>query len=394
MNLENRLDPGLPEPGGESVGEGREPTGKLESWARSLAFDLVGVARALPGIEEERYREWLGLGYHAEMEYLERSAERRVAPAQVLPGVRSVIMLGVAYGPARSRTVAKLGGRIARYAQGDDYHDVLLPRVRELEDRIRSRYPGATSRGYVDTGPILEKVWAQRAGLGWIGKNACLITPRFGSWVLLASILTTVEFEPSDPHPMRCGTCNDCVPACPTGAIVEPQVVDSRRCISYTTIEHRGPIPEEMRADTGDWLFGCDVCQEVCPWNRDYTPGTLEALMAREPISSITADDLIGLEEEAWWKLRRNSPIARPKRRGMVRNASVVLANRGDAGAVEGLIRALADPDPVIRAEAVAGLKRVGSERALEAIRAHLEREKEALVRAEFEGSVTDERSA
>ena len=217
------------------------------------------------------------------------------------------------------------------------------------------------SRTFVDTGPVLERAWAERAGVGWIGKNANLISRERGSWLLLGEVLSAAELEPDPgPHPDFCGTCTKCLEACPTGAIVEPGVVDSNRCISYWTIEHRGPIPEERRAGIGDWIFGCDVCQDVCPWNASFaTTSGGDALRRRDDLRGLDAAEILGLDETAFRARYSGTPLMRAKWEGMRRNAAIVLGNRRDPAAIPALERALDDPDPVLRSHAAWALTRV-----------------------------------
>jgi len=329
--------------------------------AREAGFDLAGIAAAAPRHAdgaEEGYRRWIDAGMHASMGYLQRGLEKRIDPERVLPGVRSVIVLAVSYGCDATDRPAP-GLRISRYALGRDYHEILLPRVRRLEAALHEREPASRSRGYVDTGPVLEKVWAWRAGLGWIGKNGCLITTGFGSWVFLAVVLTTLDLEPSEPHPDRCGTCSDCLPSCPTRAIVEPRIVDARRCISYSTIEHRGAIDEAMRGACGDWLVGCDLCQEVCPWNTGAATTEDPAFAPREVWTDLSAERILAMSDEELRALRRGSAAARLGRRGLLRNAAVVAGNRRTPAALGALKAAADDPDPVVREQVAAALRRL-----------------------------------
>ncbi len=335
-------------------------TERVKAAAVEAGFDLVGVARVSPPVPdraEERYARWIAEGMHGAMAYLERGLEKRLHPDLVLPGVRSVVALAASYNVPGGPPPAEL--RISRYAWGDDYHELLLPRVRRVEAAIAAEAPGVRTRGYVDTGPVLEKVWAWRAGIGWIGKNGCLITTRFGSWVFLAVVLTTLELEPDEPHADRCGSCADCLEICPTDAFAEPRIVDSRRCVSYTTIEHRGVVPPESSEGTGNRLFGCDDCQDVCPWNRDATTIDDPRFAWRPGWRGMSAYRLLGMNEDEIAELRRGSPIARSKRTGLLRNAAVIAGNRGDARAIEALKGAREDRDEVVRAQAEEALRAI-----------------------------------
>ncbi len=233
-----------------------------------------------------RLQEWLERGYQGSMAWMERAPERRTDPREVLPGCRSVISLGMNYYTDSWADERPGFGRIARYAWGQDYHNVLLDRLKELEKAITRLAPEAGTRGYVDTGPVMEKAWAQQAGLGWIGKHSNLVSPDFGSWLLLGEILTTLDLEPDDPGTDLCGSCGLCIQACPTGAISEPYVVDARRCISYLTIELRNgeDIPDELAGKMGNRIFGCDECLDVCPYN-NYARPTSEPAFAPSPLT-------------------------------------------------------------------------------------------------------------
>jgi len=239
---------------------------------------------------------------------------------------------------------------VARYARGDDYHFVLWRKLNQLLEWIQGEAPGCHGRGVVDTAPLLERDFARRAGLGWFGKNTMLLNKRLGSYFFLGALLLDLELMTDPPHEAsHCGTCTACLDACPTQAFVEPGMLDSRRCISYLTIELRGPIPEELRAPMGDWLFGCDVCQEVCPWNHKAPPGMEPALQARDDLTAINLVELLTLSEEQFQQRFRGTALMRTKRRGLLRNAAIVLGNQGDPAALPALHQALADPDAVVR---------------------------------------------
>jgi epoxyqueuosine reductase len=239
---------------------------------------------------------------------------------------------------------------VARYAQGADYHDVLRQRLNQLLAWVQTECPGCQGRGVVDTAPLLERDFARRAGLGWFGKNTMLLHKRLGSYFFLGALLLDLELRPDPPYETsHCGTCTACLEACPTQAFPEPGVLDARRCISYLTIELRGPVPPELREPLGDWLFGCDVCQEVCPWNRKAPPGTEPALQPRPDLVALDPAELLGLSEEAFRRRFRGTALTRAKRRGLLRNAALVLGNCGDPAALPALQRALQDPEPLVR---------------------------------------------
>jgi epoxyqueuosine reductase len=264
---------------------------------------------------------------------------------------------------------SKAYGQIARYAWGSaDYHDLIHPRLEALKRTIREACPQARSRGVVDTAPLMEREFAQLAGLGWAGKNSLLLNKQRGSYFFLACLLTTLELPASAAASAHCGTCTRCLDACPTDAFPAPGVVDSRRCISYLTIEHRGPIPIELRAGIGDWLFGCDICQEVCPWNAkaqrvtDTDRGVATELVSRPASDPVDLADILALDETAFRARFRDTPLWRPRRRGILRNAAICAANARDTSAVPALIALLDDPDPLIRGAAAWALGQIGNQ--------------------------------
>ncbi|MCS7282074.1 MAG: tRNA epoxyqueuosine(34) reductase QueG [Anaerolineae bacterium] len=291
----------------------------LRTFARSLGFDLLGVSPPTPPDWALRtYREWLAQGFHGEMAYMARPdrVARREDPSRILPGVRAIVCVAVNYypGPPPPTATDPDRGRISNYAWGRDYHDWMLPRLEELAAHLRAATGGtARYRTYVDTGPILERAFAAQAGLGFIGKNTCLIHPRLGSWLFLGEILVDVDLPfTGPPIPSRCGTCARCLEACPTGALVAPYVLDARRCISYLTVEFRGEIPPDLRARMGNWVYGCDVCQEVCPWNRfarlthvpDFRPASADRVAPlREALAT--------MDERTFQEWFGESPVAR-----------------------------------------------------------------------------------
>ncbi len=303
-------------------------TERLKLKARELGFSHAGIANAQPLDEEgERLREWFARGFHADMQWMKSGMEKRVDPDRVLSGARSVVSVAMNYyveSPHPSDRNA--AGRISRYAWGDDYHEILLKRLRSLAAWIEAEVPGSVAKAYVDTGPLMEKAWAQRAGIGWIGKHTNLITTGMGSWVFLGEVVTTAEFETDEPAPDHCGTCRLCIDACPTGAITEPYVVDSRLCLSYLTIEHRGEVPQELTGRFEGWIYGCDICQDVCPWNEKHATSSAEPGFApREHNRSPDLEEWSVMTEEEFKELFSGSAMKRAKHRGLLRNVRIVL---------------------------------------------------------------------
>ncbi len=305
---------------------------RLERAAKELGFSRFGVAHAEPlGVEAERYRAFIERGRHGGMAYLETTSAVRVDPLHegMLPSARSVIVLATAYARVEKPS-GPAPGRVARYAQGRDYHNVLNKRAAKLARLLREE--GHTARAGVDTLPIFERAWAVRAGLGFIGKNCCLIVPGLGSHVLLSVIVSSAELPIDAAMKERCGSCTACLDACPTRAFEGPRELDARRCISYLTIEHRGSIEEPLRAAMGDWIFGCDACQDVCPFNatRPVSPELTEPFAAAPRFQAHIAADLLRMDDAAFRAYAHGSPMQRPGRVGMARNAAIVLGNTGD----------------------------------------------------------------
>jgi epoxyqueuosine reductase len=325
--------------------------------AAVLGFDLCGVAPASAHPELGFFNEWLDRGFAGEMHYLRRSAERRSGVGQVLPSAQSVVVLGTIYNvdrPYSTETSDTSVAAIARYAWGDDYHAVVQKRMDALVAWLcEAAGEALEARAYVDTGPVQERVYAHHAGLGWIGKNTCLINPERGSWLFLSEIISNLPLEPDVPALDQCGTCTLCLEACPTGALVEPYVLDSRRCISYLTIELKGTIPEQLREPIGRHAYGCDICQEVCPWNLTPSVGVsaAEEWMPRPGLDGARLIDLWRKSDEELRALLKGSAMKRAGIRRFRRNLAVAIANSGEAGATEALA-AQAEPtcrDPLVQ---------------------------------------------
>ncbi|MCC6397618.1 MAG: tRNA epoxyqueuosine(34) reductase QueG [Bacteroidetes bacterium] len=292
----------------------------LKTRCKELGFVHVGIARAEELLEEgARLNAWLRNGFAGGMGWMGKREQERVDPGRVLPGVRSIVVVAMNYYTPASHSPEAL--KISRYAWGDDYHEVLGSRLTHVASWLENAVPGSSSRWYVDTGPVMEKAWAQRSGIGWIGKHATLITTTHGSWVFLGVLLTTAELMPDEPALDRCGTCTLCIEACPTKAIVDPYVVDARRCISYLTIEHRGELPAEFAGQLHGWIFGCDICQDVCPWNAKHSTETSEpAFSPREGMLNPDSAEIEDLDEVEFKARFRKSPLLRTRAEGMRRN--------------------------------------------------------------------------
>jgi len=333
----------------------------VTSAARDQGFALTGFAR-LERLEERAgfLSQWLAEGRAGEMAWLGRDPDRRLDPRLLDRRLRSVITLAYPYAPPRPPQVdwrAELRGRIASYAIGPDYHDTVLAKARAVAQTLERHAPAAVIRMYVDTGPVLEREWAARARLGWFGRNTNLLNRHHGSYFFLAEILTDLEFEPSaEPYRDHCGTCRQCLDLCPTGALTSGYLIEPRLCISYLTIEHRGPIAIELRPKIGNWIFGCDICQEVCPWNDDRT--------ALEPVADSLMPplaDLMALDAGAFNRRFRGSSVKRAKRRGLLRNAAIALGNSGNPAAIPILARTLSEEtEALVRSHAAWALGRIG----------------------------------
>ncbi len=378
---------------------------ELRRRLRALGFDVVRFAAAGRLLNDRAaLDDWLLEGRQGEMAWMERTAEKRGDPSLVLAGAKTVIALAVNYGsgePAAGSAEEGAGGPVwARYALHEDYHDTVKPGLVAAGKAIEEVYgvSGEDYRYYVDTGPVLERSWAARAGVGFVGKNAMMISREHGNWLLLAAILTRAEIEPDEPLRNRvvrageegsvgllCGSCTRCLEACPTAALVAPGVVDSRRCVSYQTIENRGAIPRELRAGIGSRIYGCDVCAEVCPWNRFAQAGREVLLVARRELGELTLREILQLTPERFAAVFRRTPIKRAKLAGLLRNACVVAGNARDESVLEELIRLAGEGVPLVRAHAVWAVFRIaGAERAREVLKEARESEADEMVLAEY----------
>jgi epoxyqueuosine reductase len=340
--------------------------------AHDAGFDLCGIAAADDARELEYFPEWIAAGRAGEMKYMEARDERgelkRASLARVAPWARSVVVCAINYNAAHSYSTQvkdRDRGWISRYAWSrEDYHDAVLRRLKKVEEAVWRRHslrqsqgklcppnlntPEIITRSYVDTGPIVERVFAKYAGVGWIGKNTCIINQQKGSWLFLGVILTSLELAPDLPAPDRCGSCTRCIDACPTAAILAPYQLDSNKCISYLTIEKRGAIPEELRAGMGRHIFGCDICQDVCPWNRKAPVTTASEFEPRPGLVNPALQWLAELSEEGFREAFRGSPIRRTKRAGLRRNAAIAMGNSGEAKFIPLLEKMTRDEDETV----------------------------------------------
>jgi len=342
----------------------------LKSWALEAGFDRAGVAGLEPAATGEAFLRWLARGDQAGMGWFERRVEARLEPARAVPGARSALCVALQYYPldGEPEPDGDLWPRVARYARGRDYHDVMGERLKALEDRITAAFPGTVSRRYVDTGPVLERELAARAGLGAVGKNTNLLHPQAGSWFLLGELFLSLDLSPDVPLADLCGSCTRCLEACPTNALAEPYRVDSNRCISYWTIEHRGALPPDAREMVEDWVFGCDICQEVCPWNTAPEGADHPELRLPEARRELDLAGLLRLSREEYVERFRGSPMKRAKLEGLQRNAAVAMGNRRDPRYVAPLAEALANGEPVVREHAAWALGLIGTPEARQAL--------------------------
>ncbi len=360
---------------------------RLRSYALELGFCRAGLAAAGRPWGADRFSAWLDAGRHAGMDWLARRAAERLDPARLVPGARTVLAVAADHHGGGDPPLPAGHGRVARYARGRDYHNVLERRLRKVARQVREELPGARIYKCVDTGPVLERSWAVRAGVAAAGRSGSVLTRVHGPWLLLGVLVLDRELPPDEPAEDVCGRCTACLEACPTGAIVEPGLVDARRCLSYWTIEHRGPIPAALRPSLGEWLFGCDACHLACPWGRDDRPPGDPALAPRPDRASLDAAEVLGLTEEVVRERYTGSPLRRAGAEGLRRNAALRLGNAGDRAAVTAVGRALgADPSAVVRGACAWSLGRLGGERA----RAALERRRRAEPEPEVRGEVED----
>ena len=366
---------------------------RIKEQAQRLGFQLVGISPVKLPAHEESFAEWLRKGFAGELAYMQRTEELRRDPHRLVPWAVSVISVGMNYFTPLPRPAMSDApkGWISRYAWGDDYHDVIRCRLALLLEKVREMWPGPLEgKAFVDSGPVLERDHAGVAGLGWIGKNTHLISPQKGSWFFLGELFLNIPLLYDRPIRDRCGACDLCLKACPTGAFVGPYILDARRCISYLTIELKGWIPRYLRPLIGNHVFGCDICQEVCPYNVKAQPTSEGAYRPREGLHAPDLIPLLSLSEEEFRKRFHGSPIVRAKRRGFLRNVAVALGNIRSVAAIPALIGALNDEESLVRGHAAWALGQLGSHPAIAALKSRLRHEDDPEVRTELEAAINE----
>jgi epoxyqueuosine reductase len=364
---------------------------RIKAEAQRLGFELVGISPAQVPAHEQNFADWLRLGFAGEMEYLQRTKELRQNPLTLMPWAVSIVSVGMNYLTPWVRPAVCGGskGWISRYAWGDDYHDVIKNKLDRLLELVREIHgDGVEGRVFVDSGPVLERDFAGVAGIGWVGKNTHLISPERGSWFFLGELFLSLPMAYDKAIRERCGKCDLCLKACPTGAFAGPYVLDARRCISYLTIELKGAIPHHLRPLIGNHIFGCDICQEICPYNVKSLPTKEAAFAPKEGLYAPDLIPLLSLTAEDFRRCFHNSPIRRAKRRGLLRNVAVALGNLKSRAAVPPLVRALDDEEPLVRGHAAWALGQIGTAEAIAGLQKRRLRETEASVSEEIEAAL------
>jgi epoxyqueuosine reductase len=365
---------------------------ELRRRAHALGFDAFGItgAEARPDLKV-KLEAALAAGYHGDMSWMEETSDRRAAPAALWPEVRSIVMLGVNYGPDSdplAQLERKSEGNISVYARNRDYHDVIKGRLKELAGLIAAR-GGAAVKVFVDTAPVMEKPLAEAAGLGWQGKHTVLVSRQFGSWLLLGAIFTTLELPADAPHDESCGTCRRCLDICPTAAFPAPFQLDARRCLAYLSIEHKGPIPRQFRAPMGNRVYGCDDCLAVCPWNKFASLAREGRLIARDDLRAPALAELARLDDRSFRTLFAGSPVKRTGHARFGRNVMIAVGNSGDGGLVETAAGRIEDAEPLVRGAAIWALRRLDPERAAAMGRRRLAEERDPEVAEEWTAELT-----
>ena len=366
---------------------------RIKAEAQRLGFELVGISPVKLPPHQESFAEWLRQGFSGEMEYMTRTEEMRRDPHRLMPWAVSIISVGMNYHTPFSRPIATPDpkGWISRYAWGDDYHRIMQNKLESLLDTVRRMCNGGVEgKAFVDSGPVLEREFAGIAGVGWIGKNTHLISPQRGSWFFLGELFLSLRLDYDRAIRDRCGKCDLCLKACPTGAFVGPYVLDARRCISYLTIELKGFIPRYLRPLLGNHIFGCDICQEVCPYNARARPTTEMAYAPREGLYAPVLIPFLSLDEAEFRRTFRGSPILRAKRKGFLRNVAVALGNSKSSEAVPALIRALDDEEALVRGHVAWALGQIGLRLGIQALEKRLRVERDPTVRTEIEDAIME----
>jgi epoxyqueuosine reductase len=364
---------------------------RVKEEARRLGFELVGISAVKPAPHEQSFAQWLREGFAGELDYMKRTELLRRDPHVLVPWAVSIVSVGMNYYTAFSRPEPSREPRgwISRYAWGEDYHDLMKGKLEALLGRVRELHDGAVEgRAFVDSGPVLERDFAGIAGLGWIGKNTHLISPKKGSWFFLGELFLDLSLAYDRPLRDRCGKCDLCLKACPTGAFVGPYLLDARRCISYLTIELKGWMPRALRPLVGNHVFGCDICQEVCPYNVKAQATREPAYSPRQGLHAPELIPLLSLDKDEFRRRFRGSPIVRAKRRGFLRNVAVALGNSKSREAIPALIHALNDEEPLVRGHAAWALGQIGSPSAVTALRGRLQIENDAEVHSEIDDAI------
>lgn len=367
-------------------------TAQLKTSAKELGFSLCGICPAITPTSLTKFDEWLNAGFAGQMHYLSDRRHAYEHPSHVLEGVRSIVMLALPYATESANPKSTGTGRVSRYAWGErDYHDFIRDRLHALADQLREWCPSARTRGVVDTAPLLEREFAQLAGLGWIGKNTLLLSKIAGSYFFLAALLTDQVLDYDEPHQTdHCGTCTACLDACPTDAFVQPYVLDATRCISYLTIELQDVIPSELRTGIGDWVFGCDVCQDVCPWNHGAPRSVDENFFPQPDLNPLDLAELFTLDEIAFRQRFRQTPLWRSHRRGLLRNAAIVLGNQRAVGTIGALHIGLNDVEPLVRGASAWALGELNTELAKKHLQSRQGIEADPEVLAEIDAALRE----
>ncbi len=364
-------------------------TATLKAEAQRLGFALAGACPAVEPAGYSRLTEWLAAGMAGEMQFFDKRLDAYRHPSGVLAGARSLLMLALEYRTVEPTAAGAGQGRVSRYAWGTDYHEVIHRKLDRLKARFDELCPGAMARGVVDTAPLLETEFAVLAGLGWVGKHTLLLNKQRGSWFFLAALITDQELAYDEPHLSdHCGSCRACIDACPTQAIVAPYQLDSRRCIAYLTIELREAIPPELRPGMLDWVYGCDICQEVCPWNQRAPETSATEFLPRAGMNPLNLHELFFWDDAQFRGQFRDTPLWRPRRRGLLRNAAIALGNQRDPASVPALTRGLNDAEPLVRGACAWALGEIGGDQAQRALRERATFEPDTAVNEEISNAI------